>query len=227
MKWFDQVLTTESSQRAELQALRERLLYHPFWRGIEAGTLVRERLGLFALQDWLIVRDAYRLDGLAIARAAPDLELQEMLIDKLAAKKGGPELLMRFGEAVGLPRAAFSQVVPLAGCQALLNFFYWILETGSPEEWLVAVGASEEVFTQLCLRVYPSLMSHYGLNASQVAFFSAHRAVGERVTPLEHWLSKQRLGPPEQQRLMRVLRLSYEYEIQFYNALLEAPLTSP
>ncbi|WP_376796830.1 iron-containing redox enzyme family protein [Thermogemmatispora sp.] len=217
MAWFDRLLTTE------LQAMRERILSHPFWSGIENGTLARERLGLFALQDWLIVQDAYRLDALAIARAAPDLQLQEMLIDKLAAKKGGPELLIRFGEAVGVPRTAFAQVEPLAGCQALLNFFYWILETGSPWEWLAAVGASEDVFAQLCLRIYPALMRHYGLDASQVAFFSAHLAISERLPPLERWLSEQTFEAAQSRRLARVIRLSHEYEIQFYDAILQAP----
>nr|BBH95952.1 hypothetical protein KTA_41510 [Thermogemmatispora argillosa] len=227
MEWFDHLLTADLPERAALRALREGILRHPFWSGVETGTLARERLGLFALQDWLIVQDAYRLDGLAIAQAAPDLELQEMLIDKLAAKKGGPELLIRFGEAVGVPRTAFARVVPLAGCQALLNFFYWVLETGSPGEWLVAVGASEEIFARLCLRVYPALLHHYGLEASQAAFFSAHDAIGQQITPLQRWLSRQSFGPAEQQRLIRVMRLSYEYEIQFYDALLQAPLASP
>ncbi|MBE3567743.1 MAG: iron-containing redox enzyme family protein [Thermogemmatispora sp.] len=220
MVWFDQLLTPE------LRSLRERILHHPFWSGIETGTLARERLGLFALQDWLIVRDAYRLDGLAIARAAPNLELQEMLIDKLAAKKGGPELLLRFGAAVGVPRAAFAQVEPLAACLALLNFFYWMVETATPVEWLVAVGASDEVFARLCLRVYPALMRHYNLEASQVAFFSAHLAISERLTPLERWLSERHFEPAERQRLTQVIRLSHQYEIQFYDAVLQAPLAS-
>ncbi|WP_069804175.1 iron-containing redox enzyme family protein [Thermogemmatispora onikobensis] len=223
MVWFDQLLTPE------LRGLRERILHHPFWSGIEAGTLARERLGLFALQDWLIVRDAYRLDGLAIARAAPHLELQEILIEKLAAKKGGPELLLRFGTGVGVPRTAFAQVEPLAACQALLNFFYWILGTGTPLEWLAAVGASEEVFARLCLRVYPALMRHYNLEASQVAFFSAHLAISEQLeqlTPLERWLNRQDPELAERQRLVRVMRLSYQYELQFYDAVLQAPLAS-
>ena len=65
-----------------LEPLRQRLLHHPLWTEIEAGTLERERLRLFALQDWWLVREAYRLDALAIA-ASSDLEAQELLIAKL------------------------------------------------------------------------------------------------------------------------------------------------
>jgi pyrroloquinoline-quinone synthase len=46
-----------------LGPLRQRLLYHPLWTAIEQGTLEWERLRLFALQDWWLVREAYRLDA--------------------------------------------------------------------------------------------------------------------------------------------------------------------
>ena len=57
MSFADTILTEN------LEPLRQRLLQHPLWTGIEAGTLERERLRLFALQDWWLVREAYRLDA--------------------------------------------------------------------------------------------------------------------------------------------------------------------
>src|ERR1700694_6057668 len=35
-----------------LEPLRQRLLFHPLWTGIEQGILPRETLRVFALQDW-------------------------------------------------------------------------------------------------------------------------------------------------------------------------------
>src|SRR5436853_6193518 len=155
-----------------MQPLRQRLLYHPLWTGIENGTLERERLRLFALQDWWLVREAYRLDVLAVA-AVSDLEVQELLLRKLMSKIGGYKLLLRFGEAVGLSQTDFDNVEPLAGCMALTNFFYWMLAHGSPGEKLASVSASEDIFIQICARVGPALVQHYGLSKAQVEFFSA------------------------------------------------------
>jgi TENA/THI-4/PQQC family len=76
----------------DLEPLRERLLFHPLWTGIEQGTLPHETLRVFALQDWWLVREAYRLDALAVA-AMPYLDLQELLLAKLAPKIGGYRLL--------------------------------------------------------------------------------------------------------------------------------------
>ena len=68
-----------------LEPLRQRLLFHPLWTGIEQGTLPRETLRVFALQDWWLVREAYRLDALAVV-GMPDLELQDLLLAKLLPK---------------------------------------------------------------------------------------------------------------------------------------------
>ncbi len=206
-----------------IEPLRQRLLYHPLWTGIEAGTLEQARLRLFALQDWWLVREAYRLDALAIA-AAPDLEVQELLLAKLMPKLGGYKLLLRFGEALGLSRADFDAVEPLAGCMALTNFFYWMLAYGSPGEKLAAVGASEDIFIQICARIGPALMRNYALNAEQVEFFTAHDQIGARVAPVDDILLARYNTPTDRRLITRAVHLSHEFELMFYDTVLTAPL---
>ncbi|MBO0777988.1 MAG: iron-containing redox enzyme family protein [Ktedonobacteraceae bacterium] len=213
---FADTLLTEN-----LKPLRERLLKHPLWAGIEDGTLEHERLALFALQDWWLVREAYRLDALAIA-AAPDLEMQELLLAKLLPKVGGYRLLLRFGEPLGLTRADFDAVEPLAGCMALTNFFYWMLAYGSPPEKLAAVSASEDIFIQICARVGPALMRNYGLNAAQVEFFSAHEQIGQQVTPVDEALLARYNSPSDRRLITRAVRLSHEFELLFYDTIMQA-----
>ena len=78
----------ESILTEDLEPLRQRLLFHPLWTGIERGTMPRETLRLFAPPDWWLVREAYRLNALAVAQM-PDLDLQELLLAKLVPKIGG------------------------------------------------------------------------------------------------------------------------------------------
>lgn len=206
-----------------LEPLRQRLLYHPLWRAIEQGTLARERLRVFALQDWWLVREAYRLDALAVAGVS-DLEIQELLLAKLVPKIGGYKLLLRFGEALGLSRSDFDNVEPLAGCMALTNFFYWMLAYGTSGEKLAAVSASEDIFIQICARIGPALMRNYGLSAEQVAFFTAHDEIGTHVTPVDEALLARYDTPEERRRITRAVRLSHEYELMFYDTVLTVPL---
>jgi thiaminase/transcriptional activator TenA len=197
----------------EIRNLRQQILHHPLWSGIEAGTLERSRLRLFALQDWWIVREAYRLDALAIA-ATNDLEVQELLISKLVPKIGGYKLLLRFGEALGLSRTDFDAVEPLAGCMALTNFFYWELAYGSPGEKLAAVSASEDIFVQISARIGPALQRNYGLGPEQVAFFKAHDKIGARVSPVDDiLLARFSTSNTERPLIIRAIRLSHEFGV--------------
>jgi len=203
----------------DMQPLRQKLLYHPLWTGIEQGTVTREQLRRFALQDWWLVREAYRLDALAIA-AATDLETQELLIAKLQPKVGGYRHLWRFGAAFGLTRADFDAVEPLAGCMALTTFFYWMLAYGSPAEKLAAVSASEDIFIQICLRIAPALQRHYGLSAEEVLFFTAHEQIGEHVTPVDEALLTRYQSATDRRQITRAVRLSHEFECLFYDTIM-------
>src|SRR5260370_7708376 len=49
----------------DLEPLRQRLLFHPLCTGIEQGTLPRETLRVFALQDWCLGPAPSRLPALA------------------------------------------------------------------------------------------------------------------------------------------------------------------
>jgi len=212
MSFADELLTED------IQPLRQKLLYHPLWTGIEQGSVTREQLQRFALQDWWLVREAYRLDALAIA-AATDLEAQELLIAKLQPKVGGYHHLLRFGAAIGLSRADFEAVEPLAGCMALTNFFYWMLAYGTPGEKLAAVSASEDFFIQICLRIAPAFMRNYGFSAEEVAFFSLHEDLNQHVTPVDTELLARYTSPTERRLITRAVRLSHEFELLFYDTV--------
>ena len=208
----------------DIRNLRQKILHHALWSGIESGTLQRSRLRLFALQDWWLVREAYRLDALAVAGAS-DLETQELLLSKLMPKIGGYKLLLRFGEAFGLSRADFDSVEPLAGCMALTNFFYWMLAYGSPGEKLAAVSASEDVFVQICARIGPALQRNYGLDPEQVAFFTIHDDIGAKVTPVDEvLLPRYTKTNSERELVTRAIRLSHEFELMFYDTIVNAPV---
>src|SRR5215471_12641418 len=201
MSFADHMLTEN------LEPLRERLLHHQLWKGIEQGTLPRETLRIFALQDWWLVREAYRLDALAVV-GMPDLEMQELLLTKLLPKIGAYKLLLRFGEALGLTQADFDKVEPLAGCMALTNYFYWMLAYGSPPEKIAAVSASEDIFVQICARVGPALLRNYAMGAEQVAFFTVHQEIGQQVTPIDALVLARYDTAEDRQRITRAVCLS-------------------
>lgn len=164
------------------------------------------------------MREAYRLDALAVA-GMPDLDLQDLLLAKLVPKIGGYRKLLRFGEAMGLSRTDFDAVEPLAGCIALTTFFYWMQAYGSVPEKIAAVSASEDIFIQICARICSALMRNYAMSAEQIAFFSAHKEIGEKVMPIDALLLARYDTPEDRQRITSAVRLSHEFELQFYETV--------
>ncbi len=217
MTFVDSLLTED------LEPLRDRLLYHPLWEGVIDGTLDRSRLALFALQDYWLVRQAYRLDALAIA-TAEDLALQEELASKLGSKIGGYKMLIPFGKSFGLSDHDFETVEPIAGCMALTTYFYWMLSYGSAGEKIAAVGASEAIFVKICQRVGPALERNYHLTPEQVAFFPAHDQIAEEVHSVDEAILARFTTPKDRQLITRAVRLSHEFELLFYDTIMAAPL---
>jgi pyrroloquinoline-quinone synthase len=104
---------------------------------------------------------------------------------------------------------------------ALTNFFYWMLAYGAPVEKIGAVSASEDIFVQICARVAPALQKHYGLSSAEIEFFSAHEAIGEALNPLDEQILVRFDNPLDRQRLTRAVRLSHDYELMFYDTVLD------
>jgi hypothetical protein len=105
---------------------------------------------------------------------------------------------------------------------ALTTFFYWMLAYGSVPEKIAAVGASEDIFIQICARVGPALMRNYAMSAEQVAFFTVHEEIGQRVTPIDAHLLARYETPEDRLRITRAVRLSHEFELLFYDTVIAA-----
>src|SRR5258708_5585392 len=100
-------------------------------------------------------------------------------------------------------------------------FPYTTLFRSVPEK-IAAIGASEDIFIQICPRVGPALMRRYGMNAEQVAFFTVHEEIGQGVMPIDALLLARYDTPEDRQCITRAVRLSHEFELLFYDIVMAA-----
>lgn len=201
----------------DLRPQQDALLEHPLWTGLETGATTREQLARFALQDIFLIREIYRLDSLAIAKA-PNAEAADALIAKLTPKSGAADTLLQFGQAVGLTPADFERAEPLAPCLALTAQFYYHLARSSFAETVACIGASETIFLEICGRVDAPLR-RYGFTDEALTFFSFHEQLesAERATTgmLRPWVTT----PAEREAVTRAAELCYGFEKMFYDAV--------
>ena len=202
----------------DLRPKQELLLNHPLWTGIETQTTTREHLARFALQDIFLIREIYRLDSLAIAKA-PTAEAAEALISKLTPKSGAADTLLRFGEAVGLTPEDFANAQPLAPCLALTAQFYYHLARSSFAETVACLGASETIFLEICGRIDAPLRQ-YGFSDEDIEFFSFHEALEPAERATTEMLRPLVTTDAEKEAVTRAAELCYGFERLFYDAVL-------
>lgn len=104
---------------------------HPLWRRIAEGQVPRAALAPFAVQFFLQVREFPRAVS-ALHASCTDthqrIELAESLYEEETGRLSGcnvshPELFIRFGEGIGVPRGAMVDGVPLPTTAALIGWF--------------------------------------------------------------------------------------------------------
>src|SRR5437870_6225331 len=170
---------------------------HPLWRRIAEGWLPRPCLRPFAVQFFLQVREFPRAVS-ALHSSCPDarerVELAESLYEEETGRISGcnvshPELFVRFGEAVGVPRRAMVAGVPLPATAALIEWFEHSTRElpfieGAAATNLAAEGQVPGAFGPFAR----ALAQHYGCTRDQVAFWDVdehadreHSAVGDHV----------------------------------------------
>src|SRR5262252_7425155 len=104
---------------------------HPLWLDIADGKLSREQVQLFAVQFFLQVREFPRAVSAMHANCPfPEerMALAESIYEEETGRISGcdqphPEIFIRFGEAVGLTRAAMVDGSPLPATRALIDWF--------------------------------------------------------------------------------------------------------
>lgn len=156
---------------------------HPLWLRIRQGRLPRPGLRTFAVQFFLQVREFPRAVS-ALHASCPFADERVRLAESLYEEETGrisgcnlphPELFIRFGEAVGAPRAAMVEGEPLPGTAALIDWFELSTRQRSFIEGAAATNLAAEGQVPGTFAPFArALETHYGLTREQVAFWDVH-----------------------------------------------------
>jgi pyrroloquinoline quinone (PQQ) biosynthesis protein C len=163
----------------EIDPLQHRLMYHPLNQGIFNGTLPVPVLREYAKQAYLWKRYAQDLLPVLIPKAPEDV--RRLLIKNLVSEEGlGGEpphldLLIEFGEEIGVRAEEFFSAEPILEVDALCNFYARVFYGGTIVE---AAAAFNFAFEGLLAREYPkiahALKQHYHIGPQGLRFWDIH-----------------------------------------------------
>lgn len=163
----------------EIDPLQQRLMYHPINQGIFDGTLPIPVLREYTRQAYLWKHYAQDLLPVLIPKAPEDV--RRLLIKNLASEEGLAgepphlQLLIEFGEEIGMRAEEFYTAEPLLEVDALCNFYARVFYGGTIVE---AAAAFNFAFEGLLTREYPkiaaALRRHYHIGPKGLRFWDIH-----------------------------------------------------
>ena len=205
---------------------------HPLWLRIAEGRLPRPALRPFAVQFFLQVREFPRAVS-ALHSSCPDtrerIELAESLYEEETGRISGcnvshPELFIRFGEGVGVPRDAMEGGAPLPATAALIDWFlrstreHPFIE-GAAATNLAAEGQVPGAFGPFAR----ALEQHYGCTRAQVAFWDVHEQADREHSAIgDHIVVRLATTPELQADVRRAVARSLELWWRFFDGMASA-----
>jgi len=198
---------------------------HSLWVRIRDGELTRPGMQVWAKQFFLQVREFPRaVSGLHTTCPFPEerVKLAESLYEEETGRVSGcnvahPELFIRFGAGLGLPRAALVDAEPLPGTAALIEWFlsardHSFLE-GAAAINLAAEGQVPGAFAPFAR----ALEQHYGLTHEHVAFWDIHEEADRDHSDVgDHIVAHHATTNEAQEKVRRALNRSLDLWWEFF-----------
>jgi pyrroloquinoline-quinone synthase len=217
--------------RATIEAARA-FGRHPLWLRIAAGRLARPAFAPFVVQFFLQVREFPRAVS-ALHSRCPDaqerVELAESLYEEETGRISGcnvshPELFVRFGEGVGVPRSAMVDGVPLPTTAALIEWFHQSTREhpfieGAAATNLAAEGQVPGAFGPFAR----ALERHYGCTPAAVAFWDVHEHADREHSAIgDHIVVRLATTPGLQADVRRAVARSLDLWWRFFDGIATA-----
>jgi thiaminase len=131
--------------RQDLQTVTEQLLHHPYVQALEEGKIGREKLRLFAGEQYSIIASDLKSVAYLLSRfgSAPS---RDFFLGILQGERAAWDTLLTFADALGLSEAQLCEHEPLAGAHAYTCYMAWLAAKVTLSEAMVSeVSALQEL----------------------------------------------------------------------------------
>ncbi len=211
-----------AATRTELQPVAEKLKTHPYLIAFEEARLARERLRLFAGEQYHIINSDLRSIALLLSRHA-HLPSRDYLVGSLQSEISAREALLAFAQALGVAENDLQSYEPLAGCQAYPAYVSWLALYGSDAAFAAAFLVNLPAWGASCGRMSAALKAKYGLPAASVAFFDLFAALAPEFEASSlHVIQDGVDRGVDPASIGRAARLIQAYELLYWDTLFEA-----
>lgn len=208
--------------RAQLEPVEQKLFDHPYLVALQEARISKEKLHLFAGEQYCIINSDLRSIALLLSRHA-HLPSRDYLLRSLQGEAAARDALLAFARALEVSEADLQAYEPLPGCQAYPAYVAWVAVYASDADFAAAFLVNLPAWGANCGRMSAALKAKYGFSAEGVAFFDlfaspASEFESDSLRVIQDGLDRD-IDP---QSIRRAARLVQAYELMYWDTLHEA-----
>jgi thiaminase len=211
--------------RQGLQAVNEQLLRHPYVQALEEGKIGREKLRLFAGEQYAIIGSDLKSAAHLVSRFGGSPS-RDFFLGILQGERAAWDALLTFAHALGLSEAQLREYEPLPGAHAYTCYMAWLALYASDAEIAAAYLVNFPAWGQNCGRLSRILEERFGLNEKEVAFFDLFASPPATFEVSALSVIQEGLDSGTEPRLIRrAARLLQAYELMYWDTLHAASIS--
>jgi thiaminase len=206
----------------ELQPVTEQLLRHPYVQALDEGKIGREKLCLFAGEQYNIIASDLKSAAYLVSRfgSAPS---GDFFLAILQGERVAWDALLTFAHALGLSETQLREHEPLPGAHAYTCYMAWLALYASDAEIAAAYLVNFLAWGQNCGRLSRILTERFGLGDKEVAFFDLFASPPATFEANALSVIQRGLDRGTEPRLIqRAARLLHAYELMYWDTLYRA-----
>jgi pyrroloquinoline quinone (PQQ) biosynthesis protein C len=172
----------DSVLREIVQPGVERLMNSPFFTELRAGKLSQKRLQGFALQHYLSNHAINKGLAFCMVKNASNPPVYNQFVELFVEESSHPDLMKRFGEAIGLEKEDFDNEIMIFECVAHTAAIIRGMFLGTQAETRAGALVNETMVCRYSEEFDTALEKHYGLDSRARTFFIVHGKVDQEHT---------------------------------------------
>jgi thiaminase len=212
--------------RRDLQTVTEQLGRHPYVQALEEGKIGRDKLRLFAGEQYAIIGSDLKSAAYLVSRFG-SIPSRDFFLGILQGERAAWDALLAFAHALGVNENQLREYEPLPGAHAYTCYMAWLALYASDAEIAAAYVVNFPAWGENCGRLSRILKERFGLSENEVAFFDLFASPPATFEPNALHIIQEGLDRGTEPRLIRrAARLLQAYELMYWDTLYAASTSS-
>src|ERR1043166_4803336 len=174
----------ESLMKEIIEPGVDRLMNCPFFSELREGKLSRKRLQGFALQHYLSNHVINKGLAFSMVKNASNPPVYNRFVELFVEESSHPDLMKRFGIAMGLTEEDFANAIMIFECVAHTAAIIRGMFVGTQAESRAGALVNETMVCRYSDEFDTALAKHYGLDSRARTFFTVHGKVDQEHTAM-------------------------------------------